>query len=234
MLEVKDIDTFYGLSHILQGVSLRIEEGEAVALLGRNGAGKTTTLKSIMGLLTPRRGLIAFKGREIAGLPPYEVLKLGIGYIPEDRRIFPNLTVLENLKMGHLASGKGERLDAYLDMTFSLFPPLKRLLKQKGKSLSGGEQQMLTMARGLGSSPDLLLIDEPTEGLMPKFVETIADTLVEFRKRKIGFILVEQRHKMALDITQRVYLIEKGIIRWEGTSEELKAQPEIRLKYLGV
>jgi branched-chain amino acid transport system ATP-binding protein len=234
MLEVKDIDTFYGLSHILQGVSLRIEEGEAVALLGRNGAGKTTTLKSIMGLLTPRRGLIAFKGREIAGLPPYEVLKLGIGYIPEDRRIFPNLTVLENLKMGHLASGKGERLEEYLDMTFSLFPPLKRLLKQKGKSLSGGEQQMLTMARGLGTSPELLLIDEPTEGLMPKFVETIGDTLVEFQKRKIGFILVEQRHKMALDITQRVYLIEKGIIRWESTSEELKAQPEIRLKYLGV
>jgi branched-chain amino acid transport system ATP-binding protein len=205
-----------------------------VALLGRNGAGKTTTLKSIMGLLTPRRGLIAFKGREIAGLPPYEVLKLGIGYIPEDRRIFPNLTVLENLKMGHLASGKGERLEEYLDMTFSLFPPLKRLLKQKGKSLSGGEQQMLTMARGLGTSPELLLIDEPTEGLMPKFVETIGDTLVEFQKRKIGFILVEQRHKMALDITQRVYLIEKGIIRWESTSEELKAQPEIRLKYLGV
>lgn len=136
--------------------------------------------------------------------------------------------------MGHLVAGKGEKLEEYLDMTFSLFPPLKRLLKQKGKSLSGGEQQMLTMARGLGSHPDLLLIDEPTEGLMPKFVETIGDTLLELHKRRIGFILVEQRHKMALDITDRVYLIEKGIIRWEGTSEELRAQPEIRLKYLGV
>lgn len=234
MLEVKAIDTFYGLSHILQGVSLRVEEGEAVALLGRNGAGKTTTLKSIMGILRPRSGAILFKGREITGLRPHEVLRRGIGFIPEDRRIFPNLTVEENLKMGHLAADKGKSLDEYFETVFSLFPPLKRLLKQKGRSLSGGEQQMVTLARGLGSSPHLLLIDEPTEGLMPEFVERIRETLVEFHKRKIGFILVEQRVKTALDITQRVYLIEKGMIRWEGTSDELREHPEVRLKYLGV
>lgn len=234
MLRVERIDTYYGLSHILQGVSLTVNAGQAVALLGRNGAGKTTTLKTIMGVLTPQAGTITFNGADITRQPPYRIVQMGIAYVPEERRIFPNLTVYENLKMARLTVDGGRRMDAYLDRVFTLFPPLKARLRLKGRSLSGGEQQMLTMARSLGTEPKLLLIDEPTEGLMPVFVETIGQTIVEIQRQGLAVLLVEQNTKLALEATQRVYLIEKGVIKHAGSSAELKRDADVRRRYLGV
>jgi branched-chain amino acid transport system ATP-binding protein len=234
MLRLERIDTYYGLSHILQGVSLTVGAGEAVALLGRNGAGKTTTLKSIMGVLRPRGGRITFEDRDLTAAPPHQIVQMGIGYVPEERRVFPNLTVYENLRMARLMVDGGRRMDDYLDRVFALFPPLKARLRNRGRALSGGEQQMLAMARSLGTEPRLLLIDEPTEGLMPAFVETIARTILDIQRQGLAVLLVEQNTKLALDATQRVYLIEKGVIRHEGASAALKQDPETRLRYLGV
>ena len=171
MLEIQGIDTYYGLSHVLHGVTMRVDEGEAIAFLGRNGAGKTTTLKSIMGPLKPRGGRVRFNGEDITEMPVHEILRRGIGYIPEERRIFTNLTVDENLKMGRIVVDKGKNLRSFLDRMFSLFPRLEERRGFLGGSLSGGEQQMLTIARGLATEPKLLLVDEPTEGLMPELVD---------------------------------------------------------------
>jgi len=215
MLHVDGVDAYYGLGHVLQAVSLRVEPGEAVALLGRNGAGKTTTLKTIMGVVRARRGRITWNGQDITTLPPYRIVQLGIGYVPEERRIFPNLTVLENLKMARLAVDGGKRMHEYLDRVLTLFPPLKARLANSGRNLSGGEQQMLTMARSLGTEPKLLLIDEPTEGLMPAFVETIGETIVEIQRQGVAVLLVEQNTRLALGATQRVYFLEKGAIKHE-------------------
>ena len=234
MLRVERVDAYYGLSHILQSVSLTVGAGEAVALLGRNGAGKTTTLKSIMGVLRPRGGRITFEDRDITAASPHEIVQLGIGYVPEERRVFPNLTVYENLKMARLMVDRGRRMDDYLDRVLSLFPPLKARLRNRGRALSGGEQQMLAMARSLGTEPRLLLIDEPTEGLMPAFVETIGQTILDIQRQGLAVLLVEQNTRLALEATQRVYLIEKGVIRHEGSSAALQADPETRLRYLGV
>jgi branched-chain amino acid transport system ATP-binding protein len=234
MLRLDAIDTYYGLSHILQGVSLTVNAGEAVALLGRNGAGKTTTLKTIMGVLTPRGGHVHLEARDITGTSPHRIVQMGIGYVPEERRIFPNLTVYENLKMARLMVDRGRRMDDYLDRVLALFPPLKARLRNRGRALSGGEQQMLAMARALGTEPRLLLIDEPTEGLMPAFVETIGQTILDIQRQGLAVLLVEQNTKLALDATQRVYLIEKGVIRHEGTSAALRGDPETRFRYLGV
>ena len=234
MLALDRVDTFYGLSHVLQGVSLAVNTGEAVALLGRNGAGKTTTLKTIMGVLAPRRGTVAFDGRDITGLPPHRIVRMGLGYVPEERRIFPNLTVHENLRMARLVVDGGRRMDEYLDRVVALFPPLGNRMRNRGRALSGGEQQMLAIARSLGTEPRLLLIDEPTEGLMPAFVETIGQTIVDIQRQGLAVLLVEQNTRLALDATQRVYLIEKGVIRHESTSAALKHDTEVRLRYLGV
>jgi branched-chain amino acid transport system ATP-binding protein len=234
MLTVEGVDAYYGLSHVLQNVSLTVQPGEAVALLGRNGAGKTTTLKTIMAVVRARRGRITWNGTDITGLPPYRIVQLGIGYVPEERRIFPNLTVYENLKMARLAVDGGRRMDDYLARVFALFPPLEARLTNKGRNLSGGEQQMLTMARSLGTDPRLLLIDEPTEGLMPAFVETISRTIGEIQRQGLAVLLVEQNTKLALDATQRVYLIEKGAIKHEGRSSDLRNDAAVRLRYLGV
>ena len=234
MLRLDGVHAYYGLSHVLQDVSLTVNAGEAVALLGRNGAGKTTTLKSIMGVVRARRGRITFQSTDITGLPPYRIVQMGLGYVPEERRIFPNLTVYENLKMARLAVDGGRRMDDYLDRVLTLFPPLKARLRNKGRNLSGGEQQMLTMARCLGTEPRLVLIDEPTEGLMPAFVETIGETIVEIQRQGLAVLLVEQNTRLALAATQRVYLIEKGVIRHESTSAELRDDAETRLRYLGV
>ncbi|HVQ77652.1 MAG TPA: ABC transporter ATP-binding protein [Candidatus Binatia bacterium] len=234
MLALDRVDTFYGLSHVLQGVSLAVNTGEAVALLGRNGAGKTTTLKTIMGVLAPRRGTVAFDGRDITGLPPHRIVQMGLGYVPEERRIFPNLTVHENLRMARLVVDGGRRMDEYLDRVVALFPPLGNRMRNRGRALSGGEQQMLAIARSLGTEPRLLLIDEPTEGLMPAFVETIGQTIVDIQRQGLAVLLVEQNTRLALDATQRVYLIEKGVIRHESTSAALKHDTEVRLRYLGV
>jgi branched-chain amino acid transport system ATP-binding protein len=234
MLTVDGVDAYYGLSHVLQGVSLTVQPGEAVALLGRNGAGKTTTLKTVMGVVRARRGRITWNGTDITGLPPYRIVQLGIGYVPEERRIFPNLSVYENLKMARLTVDRGRRMDDYLARVIALFPPLEHRLANKGRTLSGGEQQMLTMARSLGTEPKLLLIDEPTEGLMPAFVETIGQTIGEIQRQGLAVLLVEQNTKLALEATQRVYLIEKGAIKHEGRSSDLRNEPAVRLRYLGV
>ncbi|MFQ5914589.1 MAG: ABC transporter ATP-binding protein [Nitrospinota bacterium] len=234
MLEVQGIDTFYGLSHILHGVSLRVNDGEAVAFLGRNGAGKTTTLKTIMGLLKPRQGKIVLNGEDVTELPVHQILRQGVGYIPEERRIFTNLTVYENLKMGRLTVDKGKRMGPFVDKVFSLFPRLEERKNFRGGSLSGGEQQMLTIARGLATEPKFLLVDEPTEGLMPEMVERIRDSLIQIQNDGVAIVLVEQNTKQALSITQRAYLIEKGIVRYEGKSSDLMEDKETRLKYLGV
>jgi branched-chain amino acid transport system ATP-binding protein len=234
MLRIESVDAYYGLSHVLQGVSLRVDSGEAVALLGRNGAGKTTTLKTIMGVLRARRGRITWNGEDITAQAPHRIVQRGIGYVPEERRIFPNLTVFENLKMARLAVDGGRRMDAYLDRVLALFPPLKERLASKGRTLSGGEQQMLTMARSLGTEPKLLLIDEPTEGLMPAFVETIGQTIVQIQRQGLAVLLVEQNTKLALATTQRVYFVEKGAIKHEGRSADLQHDHAVRTRYLGV
>ena len=234
MLRVEGVDAYYGLSHVLQNVSLSVQPGEAVALLGRNGAGKTTTLKTIMGVVRARRGRITWDGTDVTTLPSHRIVQLGIGYVPEERRIFPNLSVYENLKMARLTIDGGRRMDDYLARVFALFPPLEQRLANKGRTLSGGEQQMLTMARSLGTDPKLLLIDEPTEGLMPAFVETIGRTITEIQRQGVAVLLVEQNTRLALEATQRVYVIEKGVIRHEARSRDLAADAEARHRYLGV
>ncbi|MEE9275871.1 MAG: ABC transporter ATP-binding protein [bacterium] len=234
MLEVEKINTYYGLSHVLHDLSLKVGEGEAVAFLGRNGAGKTTTLKTIMGLLQPQTGKISLNGEDVTTLPTHLVSQKGISLIPEDRQVFPNLTVFENLKISRLPVDGAKNLDEFIDKIFTLFPPLKERVSNKGSQLSGGEQQMLAMARGLGTEPKLMLLDEPTEGLMPAYVETIRNVLVEIQQRGIAILLVEQNFKMALTITKRTYLIEKGQIQWEGPSGDLLEDHETRKRYLGV
>ena len=234
MLRVETVDAYYGLSHVLQGVSLTVDPGEAVALLGRNGAGKTTTLKTIMAVVRARRGRITWNGDDITALPPYRIVQLGIGYVPEERRIFPNLSVYENLKMARLAADGGRRMDDYLRRVLELFPPLADRLANKGRNLSGGEQQMLTMARSLGTDPKLLLIDEPTEGLMPAFVDTIGRTITEIQRQGVAVLLVEQNTRLALEATQRVYVIEKGVIKHEARSRDLAADADARRRYLGI
>jgi branched-chain amino acid transport system ATP-binding protein len=234
VLRVEGVDSYYGLSHVLQGVSLTVDTGEAVALLGRNGAGKTTTLKTIMAVVRARRGRVTWNGEDITALPPYRIVRAGIGYVPEERRIFPNLSVYENLKMARLTTDGGRRMDAYLARVLELFPPLADRLGNKGKTLSGGEQQMLTMARSLGTDPKLLLIDEPTEGLMPAFVETIGRTITEIQRQGVAVLLVEQNTRLALEATQRAYVIEKGVIKHEARSRDLAADAEARHRYLGV
>jgi branched-chain amino acid transport system ATP-binding protein len=234
MLRVESVDAYYGLSHVLQNVSLSVQPGEAVALLGRNGAGKTTTLKTVMGVVRARRGRITWDGTDVTTLPSHRIVQLGIGYVPEERRIFPNLSVYENLKMARLTIDGGRRMDDYLARVFALFPPLEHRLANKGRTLSGGEQQMLTMARSLGTEPRLLLIDEPTEGLMPAFVETIERTIGEIQRQGLAVLLVEQNTRLALSATQRVYLIEKGVIKHEAQSSELRDDAALRLRYLGV
>jgi branched-chain amino acid transport system ATP-binding protein len=234
MLRVEGVDAYYGLGHVLQNVSLRVQPGEAVALLGRNGAGKTTTLKTVMGVVRARRGRITWNDVDITAMPPYRIVQLGIGYVPEERRVFPNLTVYENLRMARLAVDGGRRMDDYLARVFGLFPPLEARLSNKGRTLSGGEQQMLTMARSLGTEPRLLLVDEPTEGLMPAFVETIGRTIGEIQRQGLAVLLVEQNTRLALEATQRVYVIEKGAIRHEGPSSDLQNDEALRRRYLGV
>jgi len=234
MLRVDGVDAYYGLSHVLQNVSLSVQPGEAVALLGRNGAGKTTTLKTSMGVVRARRGRITWDGTDVTALPSHRIVQLGIGYVPEERRIFPNLSVYENLKMARLTIDGGRHMDDYLARVFALFPPLEQRLANKGRTLSGGEQQMLTMARSLGTEPRLLLIDEPTEGLMPAFVETIERTIGEIQRQGLAVLLVEQNTRLALSATQRAYLIEKGLIKHEARSSELRDDAALRLRYLGV
>ena len=238
MLAIENINTYYGTSHILHNVSLEVQDGEIVVLLGRNGVGKTTTLKTIMGIQPCRTGKITFNGQNITGHPPDEIARRGISLVPEDRRIIPNLTVFENLKLGMLVRMKREKVDMQqvLDTAFHYFPRLKERLSQMGESLSGGEQQMLTTARGLVANPKLIMIDEPTEGLAPIIVEEIWEMLKKLHENKVTILLVEQNYEVSLKLSSnlRAYVLEKGQVRLSGTREELHARQDEVERYLGV
>jgi branched-chain amino acid transport system ATP-binding protein len=229
ILDIRGIDTYYGLGHILRGMSLRVDEGEAVALLGRNGAGKTTTLRSITGLTPPRNGAITYKGANIAGFPAHRISRLGIALVPETRGIFSYLTARENLEIAR-RPGSRWSLESVLDR----FPTLRELLDRKGHLLSGGEQQMLAIARSLLTGPELLLLDEPSQGLAPLVVETVMGTVRELKRERVSLLLVEQNAEMALGLADRVYVIDHGTIVFEGTPDALRADHRITTTYLGV
>ena len=233
MLSVQEIHTYYGLAHVLQGVSLEIGDKEIVALLGRNGAGKSTTLKSIMSLTPPKRGAVLFEGRNLVGMPTHLIARQGIGWVPEERRIFPQLTVLENLKVSLLAH-KLENADGALEGMFEMFPRLRERAGQAGRSLSGGEQQMLALARALISKPRLLLIDEPTQGLAPNLVTSIASSLVRIKEQGLSVLLVEQNARVALEVADRAYVIDHGVIQFGGTADELRANEAVQREFLTV
>lgn len=236
MLEINKINVFYGSVHILRDVSLKIERGEIVALVGSNAAGKTTLLRTISGLIHPRSGRILFKNESIENLPPYEIIKRGIAHIPEGRRIFPFMTVKENIEMGNfIKRSRREEEKDILNWIFELFPILKERLNQRAGTLSGGEQQMLAIARALMSSPELLLIDEPSSGLAPIMIQRIIKTIgEEMRKRGITILLVEQNVHLALRIADRGYVIENGKIVLEGRAQELLNNEHIKKAYLGI
>ena len=231
MLDVRDLHAYYGKSHILQGVSLCVDAGEIVSILGRNGVGRSTTLKAIMGDVPPR-GAIVFKDEAIAGLKSYEIAHRGIGYVPEDRAIFPTLTVEQNLILGIKAGKKATRW--CMDDTFRLFPRLEERAKTPAGALSGGEQQMLTVCRTLMGDPDLIMVDEPTEGLAPQMVERVADLLRNIAERRISILLVEQKLTIAMRISHRVYVMGHGRMVFEGTPAELVANAEVRRSWLEV
>jgi branched-chain amino acid transport system ATP-binding protein len=237
LLEVHELNTFYGASHVLQGISLNVAEGELVALLGRNGMGKSTTLKTIMGLVKSKSGSVIFEGKEITGFPPFKAAQAGIGYVPEERRIFPELSVLDNLLLGVKGGKMGDPNDPNvwtIDRIFSHFPKLKERTHQQGRFLSGGEQQMLSIGRSLMGNPKLLLVDEPTEGLAPIMVQEVRNVLEEINKAGVSILLVEHNLKVALSLSHRVYLMGKAHIGYSGSVEELKNNNEVRAKYLEV
>jgi branched-chain amino acid transport system ATP-binding protein len=231
MLEVRDLHAYYGKSHILQGVSLSVGAGEIVSILGRNGVGRSTTLKAIMGDVPPR-GAIVFKDEAIAGLKPYEIARRGVGYVPEDRAIFPTLTVEQNLILGVKAGKKSTRW--CMDDTYRVFPRLEERAKTPAGALSGGEQQMLTVCRTLMGDPDLIMVDEPTEGLSPQMVERVGDLLRTIAARSISILLVEQKLTIAMRISHRVYVMGHGRMVFEGTPAELAAHAEVRRAWLEV
>lgn len=230
MLEVEHIHTFYGLSHILFGVSLSIESGKVVCLLGRNGAGKSTTLKSIIGIVPPKKGSIRFKEVEIAGKQPFMLVRMGIGYVPDDRRIFADLTVEDNLEIAERKVAGVQGWDK--DRVFELFPVLKNIASRSGGCLSGGEQKMLAIARALMGNPELLLLDEPTEGLAPLLVRAIEEQVSALKTTGLTVLLAEQNVKTTLKLSDHGYIIDDGKIRYQGSVEELKENEEVRKKYL--
>ncbi|MBA3474277.1 MAG: ABC transporter ATP-binding protein [Rubrobacter sp.] len=233
LLEVEDIHSFYGNIHALRGVSLTVEEGEVVTLIGSNGAGKTTTLRSIHGILTPREGRIAFRGEEIQGVPAHDMIGKGISQSPEGRKIFHRMTVTENLEMG--AYHRNDRTEIQEDMTrvFDLFPRLKERVKQEAGTMSGGEQQMLAIGRSLMGRPRLLLLDEPSMGLAPVLVERIFQVIEEINKQGTTILLVEQNANVALEIATRGYVLETGAIVNAAPAEKLREDPKVREAYLG-
>ncbi len=232
ILAVGEIYTAYGLSRVLFGVSLEVAAGECVCLLGRNGVGKTTTMRSIMGLTAPQQGRVVWKGRDIAGCEPYQIADLGIGFVPEDRRIFADLTVWENLDVA--ARSRGGRSAWTLERVFGLFPKLRELVDRQGGFLSGGEQQMLTIARTLMGNPELLLLDEPSEGLAPLVVDHLKDQIARLKQDGLTILLAEQNVDFCLDLADRVYVLEKGHIRYEGTAASFQEDESIRAQYLAL
>ncbi len=233
MLEVKGIDVYYGAIHALKGLSLEVEEGNIVTLIGANGAGKTTTLKSISGLLRPRNGAIMFKGSDISKVPPEKIVGLGISQVPEGRRVFATMTVLENLEMGAYLRKDKKGIESDLENVFIRFPRLKERRKQTAGTLSGGEQQMLAIGRALMARPELMLMDEPSMGLAPLLVKEIFEIIKDINARGTTILLVEQNANMALSIANRAYVIETGEIVLEGTAEQLINSEEVKKAYLG-
>ncbi|UWR24394.1 ABC transporter ATP-binding protein [Sulfitobacter sp. S190] len=231
MLEVKGVNSFYGKAHVLRDLSLDVPRGKVVALLGRNGAGKTTTMKSIMQLVRPASGTVAFQGQDIAGLQPHKVAKLGMGYVPEERRIFTDLTVTENLIVGEQPPRDGAPTWTH-DLLFDLFPNLAERRNNRGKALSGGEQQMLTIARTLMGNPSLVLLDEPSEGVAPVIVEQMARVIQQLKSEGLTVLLSEQNLHFAQAVADQVVIIESGTQVYHGSLAELKAHPEIRDAYL--
>ena len=232
-LEVSGLEARYGRARILFDVALEVGAGEAVALLGRNGAGKSTTLRSILGLVPHRAGKIVFGGEDISGLPTHEIVRRGLGYVPEDRRIFTDLTVEENLLVGRRPPRPGAPTWT-LDRLFSIFPNLRELRGRLGARMSGGEQQMLTIARTLMGNPSLLLLDEPSEGLAPRIVELMIEAIREMKREGLSLLLSEQNLNFARLVAERVYVIEKGGIRFAGTMAEFDARPDVRDAYLAL
>lgn len=231
MLEVQNLHAYYGKSHILQGVDMYVREGEIVSLLGRNGVGRSTTCKAIMGLVPPH-GTVRYKGQDVAGLPPYKIAHLGLGYVPEDRQIFPGLTVRQNLELGQKRKGVSGRWT--IEDAYQLFPRLRERADTPAEVLSGGEQQMLTMCRTLMGDPDLIMIDEPTEGVAPKIVEQMGAFFQEVAQRGVSILLIEQKLAIALRISQRVYVMGHGRIVFEGTPEDLQSNETVRKEWLEV
>lgn len=233
MIEVTDIASHYGKAQILSNMSFSISAGEVVSILGRNGAGKTTTVKSIMQLVRPSKGSVKFDGTELVGLPPYKVAKMGLGYVPEERRIFTDLTILENMEVGRQPPRQGMP-EWTVESLFELFPNLSERRNNRGKALSGGEQQMLTIARTMMGNPSCLLLDEPSEGIAPVIVEQMAETITRIKKQRLTVVLSEQNLHFARLVADRAIVIESGLKRFDGTFAELDAQPEIQEKYLSV
>ncbi len=232
MIEAKDIHVYIGDSYILQGMSLNIHDGEIVCLLGRNGAGKTTTLRGMIGYNPPARGMVRFDGEDITGRPVYENVRRGIGFVPEDRRIFSDLSVADNLEIARLPPRSGQSPWTRARV-FEMFPELKKLENHKGGRLSGGEQQMVSIARALMGNPRILLLDEPCEGLAPLVVERLGE-IIRHLKSEMPILLTEQNARFALEISQRGYVIDKGRVRYEGTTDDLSTNQEIQQRYLAV
>jgi branched-chain amino acid transport system ATP-binding protein len=235
LIQVSGLHTYYGKSHILHGVSLQVGRGEVVGVLGRNGVGKSTTLKSIMGLVTPSQGEILYEGRSVAKMPPHKLARIGVAYVPEDRRIFRHLTVIENLRTGLDRSGvTGARKKALLDKSFAYFPVLAERRSQAGGTLSGGEQQMLAIARAMMLEPKIILLDEPTEGLMPRMVSQISQIIKALRGEGVAILLVEQNVPLTLEASHRIYIMEKGMVRHHCAASEINVHDPVIKQYLGV
>jgi branched-chain amino acid transport system ATP-binding protein len=233
LLELDGVNTYYGRSHILFDVSLAVEAGEVVALIGRNGAGKSTTFRSIIGLTAPRSGEVRFKGERISGLRAFQICRKGVGFVPEDRRCFPDLTVRENLEVAARRE-KGTDTPWSVERVYELFPRLKERERNLGSQLSGGEQQMLTIARTLMTNPEVLLLDEPSEGLAPLVVALLADMILQIRKEGVTVLLAEQNLHFCAKVSDRGYVIDKGSVKYEGTMKDLLADDEVKEKYLAV
>jgi branched-chain amino acid transport system ATP-binding protein len=233
LLEVKDVHTFYGNIEALKGVSLEVEDGECVTLIGSNGAGKSTTLRSISGLTPPRQGSIRFKDREITETPPQEIVSMGVALSPEGRHVFPRMTVFENLMLGAYLRNDDDGIKEDIERVYSLFPRLKERERQKGGTMSGGEQQMLAIGRALMAQPTLLLLDEPSMGIAPILVERIYETIAEINKQGTTILLVEQNANFALEVSTRGYVLETGSVTISDKSASLRENPEVQRAYLG-
>jgi branched-chain amino acid transport system ATP-binding protein len=233
MLDLKNVHTYYGNIHALKGISLHVEKGEIVTLIGANGAGKSTTLNTISALLGPREGSILLEGQEIAGLPPHRIVEMGISQCPEGRRVFSRLTVMENLEMGAYVRRDSQGIEQDMETVFEIFPVLKERRSQVGGTLSGGEQQMLSMGRALMAQPKVFLLDEPSMGLAPMLVEAIFSVVQDINRQGTTVLLVEQNAAMALSVADRGYVLETGRIVLEGSAQELLENPQVKAAYLG-